>query len=200
MVTGLGQIQGVPLAPLIMMDMKSVVKTKRGDKNFIYPLLLTMIFRSFDVDLENEEVEYTTGSQVLNANTMVALHYKKVGNTWIRKEEGDDEEQEVGDEEMGEAQPEPAARPRRTMTQSLDYLINSMDRMHTRMDAYETRQEELYNRFDTFETRQAQMAEQFQGIDQRFGDFTQHYYNQYGYPPPPPPPIHIIKYPFVVIF
>ncbi|CAH9093754.1 unnamed protein product [Cuscuta europaea] len=80
MVNGLKRIQGVPLSPLIMMDMRSVVKTKRGDKNVLYHLLLTMVFKSFSVDLTNEEVEYTSRSQVLNAGTiMVSLQFKTGG-------------------------------------------------------------------------------------------------------------------------
>ncbi|CAH9123183.1 unnamed protein product [Cuscuta epithymum] len=172
MINGLGQIEGIPLAPLIMTEMRGVVKTKRGDKNFIFPLLLTMIFRHFGVDLSNEEVEYTSESQVLRPHTMVALHFKKVGNEWVRKEEN-------GDQEMGEAEAQPAGRPRRTMAQGIDYICDSMDRMHARMNVYEANQEDL-------RTRHTRMEEHLGNIDRRFGQFTQHYYGQYGYPPPDP--------------
>ncbi|CAH9132712.1 unnamed protein product [Cuscuta epithymum] len=99
MFNGLKQIQGVPLVSLIVINMRSVVKTKRGDKKFLYPLLPTMICRSFGVDLTNEEVEYTFGSQVLNAGTMVSIQFKLVDNTWVCKDEG---EHDGGNEEMGE--------------------------------------------------------------------------------------------------
>ncbi|CAH9115223.1 unnamed protein product [Cuscuta epithymum] len=100
MVNGLKQIQGVPLVSLIVINMRSVVKTKRGDTNFLYPLLPTMIFRNFGVDLTNEEVEYTFGSHVLNAGTMVSIQFKLVDNTWVCKDEG---EHGGGNEEMSEA-------------------------------------------------------------------------------------------------
>ncbi|CAH9084691.1 unnamed protein product [Cuscuta europaea] len=172
MMNRLGEIEGIPLAPLIMTEMRGVVKTKRGDKNFIYPLLLTMIFRSFGVDLRNEEVEYITETQILRPSTMLSLHFKKVGGAWVRKDDN-------GDEEMGEAAAQPAARPRRTMAHGIDYIVDSMDRMHTRMDVYEANQEDL-------RTRQTRMEEHLDHIDRRFGQFTQHYYGQFGHPPPDP--------------
>ncbi|CAH9085518.1 unnamed protein product, partial [Cuscuta epithymum] len=49
MINGLGEIEGIPLAPLIMTEM-----------------------RSFGADLTNEEVEYTTEAQILRPSTMMS--------------------------------------------------------------------------------------------------------------------------------
>ncbi|CAH9115769.1 unnamed protein product [Cuscuta epithymum] len=176
MLVGLGDIEGIPLPRLIIKNMKTVVLSKKGEKIFCHPLLLTKIFRHFRVDFDGEEVAYTTKSNVLDKDTMGALKYKLSNSgKWYfpegigLKRDGNVSEEEREDEAMEDAHdddvaPEPLVPPH-TTDPALAYLVHSMAQMHTRMDEQEARQQRFEERFDIF---------------------TKYYYSQHGYPPPDP--------------
>ncbi|CAH9130332.1 unnamed protein product [Cuscuta epithymum] len=172
MLVGLGDIEGIPLPRLLLKNMKNVVISKQGSKNFCHPLLLTKIFRHFQVDFDGEEVAYTNESNVLDKETMIALKHKLSNSgKWyfadgigLHRDDDEVNEEAMEDAHDDEAAPEPP-QPPHTTDPAMAYLMHSMARMHTRMDEQEARHQRFEERFDTF---------------------TNYYYSQHGYPPPDP--------------
>lgn len=78
MTDGLGDLQRIPLAMVIMQEMLVVVKSRRAKKSLCFPLVLTEVFRDKSVDFTYEDKAYTGKSDMLNGSTLSHMGMKKI--------------------------------------------------------------------------------------------------------------------------
>ena len=78
----LSNIQGLPLANLVIQEMRKVVEKDTKDKSFEFLRLITLIFQACLVDLRGESVIKTSKADVLTNANLKNLKYKFDDGRW----------------------------------------------------------------------------------------------------------------------
>lgn len=86
MVYGLGEMEGIPLAGIIIDYIRDIARTKRTSKTFAFPILITRLLEHCGVDVEGEETRTTNNSNVLSESTLIQMGYEFTNNEWRKKE------------------------------------------------------------------------------------------------------------------
>ncbi|KAI5681376.1 hypothetical protein M9H77_02603 [Catharanthus roseus] len=75
----------VNLLCIIIHFMQDMVSTNRKNRIFSYPLLLTDIFRHFEIDFSGKEQVTTTSSDIINSDTFSrsSFEYNEIEKRWI---------------------------------------------------------------------------------------------------------------------
>lgn len=187
MIFGLGNIPRIPLTHIIIKQMWNVVASQNQDKGFVFPILLSTIFRAQNVPIRDEESRLS--HSILDRDTMHHLHYTRDVFVWrivpgYHREEREEAAQEEaaqdvpveGEHEERQQQPEPDAQP--AMQQqggqnlNMEYISTQFAQLHTQLA----------------EQRRA-FEEHRQFVGRYLWDL-RHYHDQlaqhFNFPPPPP--------------
>ena len=83
MIQGFGVLSGIPLASLLIREMRSVIQKSRKEKSFVFPRILTLIFRAFNIDLRGEYMLSSSSADVFTVATLKRLEYRYIEGRWI---------------------------------------------------------------------------------------------------------------------
>ena len=82
MLHGLQGVEGIPFASIVLFQIRSTVRSKRGAKSLCYPLLLTKVFEFCGVDVIGEDIAVPGPADMLTVANLYRMGYVRVRGVW----------------------------------------------------------------------------------------------------------------------
>ena len=83
MLHGLQGVEGIPFASIVLFQIWSIVRSKRGAKSLCYPLLLTKVFEFCGVDVTGEDIVVPDPADMLTVANLYRMGYVRVWHNLV---------------------------------------------------------------------------------------------------------------------